>query len=83
MYLLEGRGSSREERRSATLNRVALTSLKLAAGAVAAADCELDWRSAMFEEVPPILSGEETVSRPHSCRKSFAGNVVLSQLSPR
>ena len=50
MYLLEGRGSSREERRSATLNRVALTSLKLAAGAVAAAGCELDWRSAMFDK---------------------------------
>ena len=39
MHLLEGRGSCKEETRSATLNRVALTSLKLAAGAAAAVGC--------------------------------------------
>ena len=55
MHLLEGRGSCKKERRSATLNRVALTSLKLAAGAAAAVGCaELEVGD------PPCLTGSTT-----------------------
>ena len=76
-YLLGDGVSSIEDRRSATLNRVALTSLKLADGSAC-------WRSAMLSTSG--LSGVEKVSRVHSNGNSLDHHLSgggSGQLSPR